>query len=82
MVSTVSHENMRTAGAPSRGSMVVYVAGRRKDGQQRLRIALVVGPTMVDPATERVWLGVLLADQPGEVDLIDNASVMNVVPPD
>jgi hypothetical protein len=83
MVSTVSHENMRTAAAPSRGSMVVYVAGLRESGKQRFRIADVVGPTTVDPVTGHVWFGVLLSDRlGGVVDLIDSVSVMNVVPPD
>lgn len=80
-MSTVTHENTPAAGVPSRGSMVVYVDGTRENGQERFRMAEVTGPAGVDPVTGATWVGVLLPEIPSVVDMIDCASVVNVVPP-
>lgn len=61
--------------------MVVYVAGTLSNGQERFRIADVIGPALDDPVTGHTWMGVLLPDLPGVVDMIDCVSVVNVVPP-
>ncbi len=61
--------------------MVVYADGARPDGPQRFRIAEVIGPVAVDPVTGGTWVGVRLPELASVVDLIDCASVVNVVPP-
>lgn len=67
--------------APARGSLVVYVAGRRPNGQRRYRIADVTGPVVADPVSGRTWIGVSLPDVPGRVDIVDVETIRNVVPP-
>jgi len=67
--------------APARGSLVVYVVGRRPNGQRRYRIADVTGPVVADPLSGRMWIGVALPDVPGSVDIVDCETIRNVVPP-
>lgn len=76
----VSEENTPTM-LPARGALVVYVAGRRANGQRRFRIADVTGPVVADPESGRTWVGVALPDTPGVVDIVDCATIKNVVPP-
>jgi hypothetical protein len=67
--------------APSRGTVVTYAAGLRDDGQDRFRLALVVGPIAVDPATGGTWIGVQVPGTGNTVDLIDSRVIVNVSPP-
>lgn len=67
------------AEAPPRGTIVIYVDGTSFNGEERSRIAEVVGPTIVDPGTGDAWMGVLLPTMPRRVDLIECATVTTVV---
>jgi len=70
---------MHAVEAPPRGTIVIYVDGTHRNGEQRSRIAEVVGPTFVDPVSGDTWMGVLLPTMPRRVDMIDCAAVTTVV---
>jgi hypothetical protein len=62
-----------------RGTVVIYVDGMNRIGGERSRIAEVVGPTIIDPASGDAWVGVLLPTLPRRVDMIECASVRTIV---
>lgn len=81
LVSSMSHENKPTAGAPAPGSLVMYPADHPTGESDRYRIAEVVGPVVVDPTTAGTWVGVRLPDHPDGMDIVACASITNIVPP-
>jgi hypothetical protein len=69
---------MSAVEAPSRGSLITYLD---RAPEERLRLAEVTGPTMVDPLIGHTWVGARLPDMAGTVDVIDCARLVNVMPP-